>query len=63
MKDIKLRDVFFDEANGRYLTVDSVCNDPNVYCCITEEFNESGELEITGRAFFTKYELNHFNHS
>lgn len=60
---IKMNDVFYDESNGRYLIVDGVGVDPNVFCCIVEELNEFGEYEITGRALFTENELNHFNRS
>jgi hypothetical protein len=51
---------FFDEANGRYITPDSVGCDPHVFACVVEEITETGDAEITGRQLFTETELRHF---
>ena len=50
---------FYDPANGRYIEPDSVGCDPNVYSCVVSEVTPSGDLEVTERRNFTKYELNH----
>lgn len=54
---IRNGDKFYDESNGRYLTVDGTGHAPNVYACVVEEINEDGEYEITGRQLFTAGEL------
>lgn len=60
MKNITNGMTFWDESNGRYLTTDGIGRDPRVFCCIVEEFNEDGELEITGRQLFTVNGLKKF---
>lgn len=60
MTQVKNGDRFYDELNGRYLTVDGFGCDPNVCSCIVEEINENDDLEITGRNLFHKNELLHF---
>lgn len=35
---LKLGQRFYDEKNGRYLTIDGVGCDPKVYRCIMEEY-------------------------
>ena len=57
---MKIGDKFFDESNGRYLTIDGFGRDPKVASCVVEEFNEDADLEITGRQLFTISELKHF---
>lgn len=57
---IKNGDRFWDESNGRYLTVDGFGRDPKTARCVVEEFNEDGELEIIGTQLFTERELKHF---
>lgn len=60
-KIIKNGDMFYDNKEDRYLTVDGFGCDPNVCACVIRErvfFNEDDyDLEITGRQLFTKYEL------
>ena len=60
MKAIKLGTRFFDEREGRYITPDGVGCDPNVYSCVVEELNDSGDFEISGRQLFTVGELSNF---
>ena len=50
---------FYDSRNGRYIEPDSVGCDPKVYSCVVSEVTESGDLEITERCLFTRYELDH----
>lgn len=50
-------DRFYDERNGRYLTVDGVGCDPTVRSCYVEEVTADGDLELTGRGLFKLYEL------
>lgn len=56
----QIGNVFYDEFNGRYITVDGVGTDPNVYACVVEEFNDNGDIEVVGRQLFTAGELAHF---
>jgi len=56
--DIELGMRVYDSLNGRYITIDGVGCDPNVYRCIVEEFNEdASDLEIIGTQLFTRYEI------
>jgi hypothetical protein len=55
--EIKMGDVFFDGNNSRFLTVDGVGQNPNCFACVQEEFNEDGELEVTGRVLLMRGEL------
>ena len=56
--DVAIDDRFYDESNGRMLTVDGVGCDPNCFSCIQEEPTEDGhELEITGRVNMMRNEL------
>ena len=50
---------FYDPANARFVEPDSVGCDPNVYSCVVSEVTPSGDLEVTERRNFTKYELQH----
>ena len=59
MNEIKMGDRFYDERNGRYLTVDGVGADPKVFCCIVEEI-EDEDYTVTGRQLFNMNELKHF---
>lgn len=48
---------FYDENHARFVVPDSVGCDPNVYSCVVSEITLSGDLEVTERRNFTKYEL------
>ena len=54
---MKNGDVFYDERNGRYLTVDGFGCDPKVAAWVVEEMGDDGEYEITGRQLFNVNEL------
>lgn len=53
----KMGDKFYDDRNGRYLTVDGVGCDPKCYECIVEEAAEDGDLIVTGRVLMMQGEL------
>lgn len=56
--EIRLGDSFFDESNGRYLTVDGVGCDPNCFSCIQEEYDfDLEEDTVTGRVLMMRAEL------
>lgn len=55
--DVKIGDRFYDEHNGRYLTVDSVGCDPNCFLCVVEEMDNAGEFQVTDTALFMRNEL------
>ena len=48
---------FYDERNGRYLTIDGVGSDPKCYRCIQEEVNDNDELETTDTVLMMQCEL------
>ena len=57
---IKIKDCFYDVKNDRYLTIDDIGNDPNVYVCIQEEpdwENDPDNLIVTGRILLKQEEL------
>ena len=54
---IKIGCRFYDEYNGRYLTVNGVGCDPNCFHCVVEEIGDAGEFEVTGTALFMRNEL------
>lgn len=57
---IKMGDRFWDDKNGRYLTVDGVGCDQKCFRCIQEELNDSGDdFEITDTVLMMQNELNH----
>ena len=59
--EFKIGNQFYDELNGRTITIDGIGNCPKHYSCIVEEVNfEVGELMVTGRQLFTEYELSKF---
>ena len=55
---IKIGDRFWDDKNGRYLTVDGVGCDSKCFRCIQEEI-EDGELVITDTILMMQNELEH----
>lgn len=60
--EVNIGDRFYDERNGRILTVDGVGCDPNLFSCVQEEFTEDGQdLEITGRVNMMRNELAHMS--
>lgn len=56
---IKIGDRFFDDKNGRYLTVDGVVCDPKCYSCIQEEpdENDPDDIIVTGKILMMRGEL------
>lgn len=57
MERVKLGERYFDDRNGRYLTVDGSGCAPRVFRCIQEEYGDPGELEITGTVLIRESEL------
>ena len=51
-------DRFFDDRNGRYLTVDGFGIAPDVCSCIEQEIDENGDLMPYNRVLMTAGELN-----
>lgn len=54
---LRIGDRFYDERNGRYLTVDGVGCDPKCYDCIQEEPDVEGDLYISDRVLMMENEL------
>lgn len=59
---LKIGQRFYDERNGRYLTITGTCANPKVYDCVQEEIDEENvdELVVTDRVLMYEYELKHF---
>lgn len=59
---LKIGQRFYDERNGRYLTITGTCANPKVYDCVQEEIDEENvdELMVTGCVLMNEYELKHF---
>lgn len=66
MNNLKMGDKFYDEMNGRYLTVDSIDTGSKTAMCVVEELefadedDMEGEYTVTGRQLFNISELRHF---
>lgn len=58
MAGLRMGDVFFDERNGRYLTLDGVGCDPKVWECVEREYDESDDdWLVSGRVLMRESEL------
>lgn len=60
MNEIKMGDRFYDDRNGRYLTVDAIDSGSKTVMCVVEEIEEE-DFTVTGRQLFNINELRHFN--
>lgn len=58
MDTIKLGDLYYDEANGRWLTVVGLSRD--VVMCDVEELNEECEPDYVDTLLFTRVEISHY---
>lgn len=58
MAGLRMGDVFFDERNGRYLTLDGKGCDPKVWACVEREYDESADdWLVSGRVLMRESEL------
>lgn len=59
---LKIGQRFYDERNGRYLTITGVGANPKAYDCVQEEMDEENvdELVVTDKVLMNEYELKHF---
>jgi hypothetical protein len=58
MAGLRIGDVFFDQRNGRYLTLDGKGCDPKVWACVAREYDENADdLLVSGRVLMRESEL------
>jgi len=57
---IKLGTMYYDERNGRYISVSGVGRDPNCYYCNVWEMNFNGDYELIDSQNFMEGELKKF---
>lgn len=58
MYNIKLGECYYDEHNGRWLTVVGLSRD--YVMCIVDELNDYGETEYVDTLLFTRIEISHY---
>ena len=52
--------MYYDERNGRYISVSGVGRDPNCYYCNVWEMNFNGDYELIDSQNFMEGELKKF---
>ena len=57
--EIDINDRYYDEHNGRYITVESINRDSSVALCKVEEFDDYLK-PVTSLQLFHAIELSHF---
>ena len=60
LDSININELYYDEHNGRYITVESVNRDSSVALCKVEEFEGDDMKPVTSRQLFHVSELSHF---
>ena len=58
--EISVKDRFYDERNGRYLTVFGIERNSNMVYCDVDEMDEEGDFESADPQAFTIDEMTHF---